>query len=558
MLTKKELSQRLQKLNTNNDHAIDVTTLIKKSTMKDIVDSVQLTLPHVQSIDVSIELPDAGSSEEFYQMLDKYRTDSSLVKFTLTTINDFSYVIEALKQDKALLNLFQNIRYDLGSCTKEEIIGFINSLKDLNCTLKSIEVPFSGIDCIMLQAITGIQIRDFFTENDTNLSSLFANVYSLLLLQKSTGLDSKTTESSIKQACSMTLSSDGKPMPYTKALRLLKDFDWHFLNMDQVKSSITELRQQLPIKQDVYHIEAENGLHFYMVKVNDSNAQAWQDWARIEENASRSVGISKAQAKASTGIVGFLPSFRYYDNNDTETWVAFASNEKLSDPSLPSSHSIEMAVTMMTSGGPFSSHIGVFRPPSYKGEIHKGLAMRLHGFTAKATLEHHHDKEYMITVPESRMREILLEKIEAVGGFVFIGGDHTVYPTDTLEKVINTIEIMKNHGFYETDRVISDVYKQTLNLALIKQQALLQSGKIHCPFETIGTTPRECSSFVIKNDKDQVLCSLTEQDMHGEFAWFFDSPYLFRNADNAGMVTTKIEDLSRCIELSGQIEHIEY
>jgi hypothetical protein len=453
------------------------------------------------------------------------------------------------------------------SVSKQDIVDLVGRFKTNNALPNVIQGSslMTKEDIILLSSITGTKILDTVTKHDGMLITLFQNVF---LSFRESEITKDNLESIIQKACNVTLSSDGHPIPYGKALRLLAGFDWNFLQMRDVKTSIDEIRKALPIKQNFYHLLSEDDFHFYMVQINDSNANLWKEWAEAEEELTYSESISKAQKSAVAGIEGFLPSLKYYDNNATETWVAFTTNALLENPTIPATGSIEMCVTMMTSThSPFTTHIGIFRAPSYQGISHKELAIKLHSFVAKTTLLDHNGKEFMITTPTYHMKEILLKALEKKyggSGFVFIGDDHTEYPTAKLDDVILVYDKMKQSGYDKSERVVGDNKEETLKaieacaeeLTLVRQRLALEQGKLHCPFKTKLASSGTGSVFIIKNENDIAICTLKDSDMHGEFAWFFDSSWLYDSKDDTcSLVTTKLSELADLVPISGDIEH---
>jgi len=126
------------------------------------------------------------------------------------------------------------------------------------------------------------------------------------------------------------------------------------------------------------------------------------------------------------GAMSFRETLRIYENSQTETirpeiWISYVLAGKDIDPAQPIHESLfprlEMAMTAMTHPDvPIVVHIGIGRTPHYTKSVyngalpeHKGLAIPLHGFTAKAILEtpQGHDKLWMYTAPVADMAGIL-------------------------------------------------------------------------------------------------------------------------------------------------------
>lgn len=255
-----------------------------------------------------------------------------------------------------------------------------------------------------------------------------------------------------------------------------------------------------------------------------------------------------------------MPSLHYHDQDLTETYVAFVANKIWQDHNNIDQESIEMFVSMMTSkNAHFTGHVGIARAASYKGEFHKNLSTNLHSFIAKATLEHHPDKEYMITVPASHMRTILIKSFEDHGknSKIFIGDNNTQYSEESLESLINTHEAIVIAGYNKTDRMSFEYNQNLLSVHLSKQQALLKKENTKMPLEVKESNGyKNYESFKLLAQNDIILNDLTAKDMEKEYAWFFKSPWLFKNSSpQKPTITCDLKTLADFLPTSTELEY---
>ena len=560
--TQKYISKKLSRTKLISDQGeLDTSGLIGSNcTIADLAyalthrDEFGEALDRVKSLSIEIKADYEGFSEE----LTNYRDlCSDSLPITSIEVNSLEVIVDHLNIAQSN-DLLQNIK-SIQCTEKYDKMTFLELIKTINshdCHPQSIHLSLvSDTDHITLKYLTNIDVTESYKTFDNVLEKLFNNFYSAIKDQEN--LTIEDIERHAKISAEQTHASDNHSIPYGRALRLLSQFDWDFLKLDIVKEHIKTIRAEAPTISDIYHLE-EPDLHFYMVRVNDHNADLWREYAKAEESV---YGNNRAKSKASIGVVGFIPSLRYYDNDATETWVAFVSNRELANPSIPVTGSIEMCVTMMTSEhAPFTSHVGIFRSPSYSGEDHKNLAMQLHSFIAKATLEEHPNKYYMINTPAQHMTGIIIDALEKHFGdsreHIFFGNGNNTYPTETIDQLEANHASLKNAGYYTTDRMIESVYKCVKNLNLAKQKEALESGKLVQPIHASSEEDyRSCSYFQIKDQENNVLCDLSEQDIHGEFSWFFDSPYLYRGQSCDTMITVRLDELGGLYNFTGDMEH---
>ncbi|WP_341761539.1 hypothetical protein [Candidatus Tisiphia endosymbiont of Thecophora atra] len=324
-----------------------------------------------------------------------------------------------------------------------------------------------------------------------------------------------------------------------------------------LKDKLKSIYESQEVKSEIYHLQQEY-LHFYMVKVTEKNCDMWNEYAvNQRQNSKNYYTTHTGIQKADIGITGFLPSLRYHDQYLTETYVAFVANKIWQDHNKIDQESIEMFVSMMTSkNAHFTGHVGIARAASYNGEFHKNLSTNLHSFIAKATLEHHLDKEYMITVPASHMRTILIKSFED-NSKIFIGDNNIQYSEEPLESLINTHEAMVIAGYNKSNRMSLEYNLHLLSIHLLKQQALLEQENTKMPLEVKeGNGYKKYESFKLSAQNGIILNDLTAKDMEGEYAWFFKSPYLFHNSSTQEpIITCDLKTLADFLPASTELEY---
>ena len=363
----------------------------------------------------------------------------------------------------------------------------------------------------------------------------------------------------VKKACDEAKSTDGLPMNTTRGLRLLSKVDWakfdgKYFNFTRGLKNLYAMEK---IKAELYYVKQEEDLYFYMVKVTGKNANMWKEYALKQRDlAEKYQGADIAIKKADKGIKGFLPSLDCHDQNLTETWVAFVSNKPWIDKSKVDYTAVEMFVSMMTSEhAHFTGHIGITRAISYEGIKHGDLACSLHSFIAQATLQGYKNKEYMINVPASRMREILIKKITNNGKIsdIFIGdhisdiylGDTLIeYKSKSLDTLLKNREKMKVSCYDKFDHMLSSYEENELSISLLLQKKYLEEGKIFIPLK-IQKEPgsNKFLSFTLFSKNKKILNDLRPQEMSGEFAWFFETPWFIRNLRQP-LLTVNLESLA--------------
>lgn len=389
-------------------------------------------------------------------------------------------------------------------------------------------------------------------------------------LKGSTIFSKKNLLKFVKNACVEVKSTDGFSMNSTRGLRLLSKFDWKKINKKYfyLTKSLRDLYAMEKINSELYYLKQEEDLYFYMVKITGKNANMWQEYALKQRNlAAKYQGTDMAIKKADKGIKGFLPSLDYHDHNFTETWVSFVSNKPWINQSKIDYTAIEMFVSMMTSEhAHFTGHIGITRTVSYNGIKHGDLACSLHSFIAQVTLKNYKNKEYMINVPASRMREIIIKKLTDKGKFfdIYIGdnfsdiylGDTLIeYKEKSLESLLKKREIMKLRGDDRSDHTLSSYEENELLISLLLQKKYLEEGKMYIPLKIQKQSDNnKILSFILFSKNGKKLNDLTQKEMSGEFAWFFETPWFVQNLRQP-LLTINLQSLAELVHFNNPIEH---
>ncbi|BFD46287.1 MAG: hypothetical protein DMENIID0002_09330 [Rickettsia endosymbiont of Sergentomyia squamirostris] len=397
----------------------------------------------------------------------------------------------------------------------------------------------------------------------------------------------------VKNACHEAKSTEGFPVNHIQALRILSKVDFSEINENYscINESLTKLYLKQQITFEHYHLQQEEGLHFYMVKVTGKNADMWKEYATYEKNASRKYQGDKVAIKeAYNGSIAFIPSIDYHDQNDV--WVAFVSDKQQDIDNIDPT-SIEMSVTMMTSEhAHFTSHMGISRGVSYIRIPHKNISCKLHSFIATVTLQHYGDcgdtlytvnKDYMITAPIAIMRAILIKAFKEYDTDIFIGDntivnsggfgarsdratpicnrratsddvtnfssiDYTECSEETLEVLTKKLESMQKDDFRFNNTQLALTIKQ--------QHEKFKKAGITVPIKiTNGEGSNECLNWVLQNKEGKVLHNLNTQDMEGEYPWFFKSPWLWDNRSCFPIVTCDIKILANLAHFNLPFEH---
>ncbi|WP_375332242.1 hypothetical protein [Candidatus Tisiphia endosymbiont of Temnostethus pusillus] len=464
------------------------------------------------------------------------------------SLKDIAYALNHKEEFGGLLDEVEYINcqrcygIDYNSDTFKD---FVSSFAD-NSSFKPklIKIFKTTNKTIALSVKTGINISDIH-EKEQQKKVLIEKLCNQIKGKNVNSLTADELDQLVIKACNEAKSTDGFPMEHIRALGILSEFD-DFREINEDYSYIKELLVNLYAKQEItseyYHIQQER-LHFYLDKVTGKNAKMWLKYATDSLKAIKNyhgdhIGIKNAGA----GINAFISSIRdYYDQNDT--WVAFISN-KLQDLNNIDPKSIGMSVAMMTlPDACFTTNAGISKGVFYAGELPRNISPMLLSFIAAVTLQHYGNtldsvnKHYMITVPVTTMREILIKALQEPN--IFIGDNTTKCSEETLEVLSNNLEAMKIAGFDTTDRMRYEIEKAQLDFNIKQQAESLKKTDRIVPIKVIdGKEHNKPLNWVLLDKEGKVLHNLNPQDMAGKYAWFFKNPYIWHNCSNHDPVTT--------------------
>ena len=161
-----------------------------------------------------------------------------------------------------------------------------------------------------------------------------------------------------------------------------------------------------------YHVEILKDLHFYFCEVNHEQRSAWVKFGDLDIPNNSSYNDTKYTSRSKTfytqgadGMKNLISSLDAREISYT-SYIAYFSNTISDTPEIPKIHSVEMSLMVFTSDNcPLVVHMGIFRSPTYTGDIHKNISMMLHGQAAKTMISINSSKLYMISAPIDTMRE---------------------------------------------------------------------------------------------------------------------------------------------------------
>ena len=160
---------------------------------------------------------------------------------------------------------------------------------------------------------------------------------------------------------------------------------------------------------DGLYVGKKNDLYFVFERVTPKNYSFWQNYGEDQHKKTRR--LIQRHGVANT-ITTFLNALKFYEVDDV--WVAYATskNRVQHEPNLV--NDIEMSVPVLTNKDvPFYSPRGIFRADEFSNKsdttkkYHGDLAIPLQSFMAQAIKEIYGNKEYMITNPVEKMKELI-------------------------------------------------------------------------------------------------------------------------------------------------------
>jgi hypothetical protein len=281
---------------------------------------------------------------------------------------------------------------------------------------------------------------------------------------------------------------------------------------------------------EIIRLKQQDNLHFNLIKISEANAQAWMDYYRNQSEKSETIVLTnpndqKAASRTADGSIAALHSLEFYNNPDTEVWLAIASYRPIDDPLAIDPDNIEMTVTVTTSeNSPFTTHMGILRAvDSYNSaDRHPNLANQLHTFAAYVMLNRDPKKLYMINVPAPVMLDIISK------AFADKGANEAVYISDFNNKT-------KRNPTNNTEPPLQIDYE-------IKQGGLFNKLIL--------------KSFSLKDKNSNVVFEITEQQRKSEYKWFFDNDMLLKNATSlTPLVVYDLDQLAKLTKLNHEVQH---
>jgi len=336
-------------------------------------------------------------------------------------------------------------------------------------------------------------------------------------------------------------------------LRILSEFNWSNLSENYLglPLQLSEIFNAQQVTTESYHLERAPGLHYYKTKITQKNYQQWLKY--YYEQSGNTKG-------STAGLCAFDPSLDFFDWASTEAWVAFISDMPQDSSKIYISH-IEMAVIELTSkNSSFTSHSGIHRGESYIGKKHQSISGDFHSFVSKTTQMHEHtvNKDKMITCPTHIMGEIIIKILEkhAFHNKFYIG-------FEDRNALLISEEHYPHHNYPTRKFIVERICKQNVKLTngdLTPPTSIKMSADtLELSYRQYDDESNKCLSFKVKDNSENVIQSITPEQMMGEYAWFFTHPYLFeglRTGGDENLLTVDIDTLSQLLDVeSGQIQY---
>lgn len=381
------------------------------------------------------------------------------------------------------------------------------------------------------------------------------------------------------------------------------------------------MKQEVVIGE-MYRAKQSEDLHFHMVKVNAVNEARWRAFAdrqttfvkhspqnntdKFKETHKKYLPIIK---NIGVGANGFDEGIEFYNNVDTEVWVAYASYTNIEDPNTVDYDKIEMCALLITSrNAPFITLTNILRSIEalFVHPVHKDLANQLHTFAAQVMLKRYPTKRYMIYTPEFPMREILISAFaekkatdavyvldhksyhiketqsivknylddidqltdgklsqieEDVYGFIFQEGLYEDLREDLEKEKIKlkpNLDLAKKSPETRLD-IIREYSNLCVTLHLLNQHYAVHSGAAFT-VTPITLQPRAAVRWkydFILQDGTHEPCRLSpDLDKTGEYKWFFEHPYLLQyHSMTNPMILVNLEQLAHLRDIKPSLDH---
>lgn len=153
-------------------------------------------------------------------------------------VSQNAIVPELEQQKKILLRLVQD-----NSITERDIQEFVGALTDM--------------------------LSSYIPEKNSQRKLLIKALYNQIKEKNVNNLTQEELDQFVKNACHEAKSTESFPVNHIQALRILSKFDFSEINENYscINESLTKLYLKQQITFEHYHLQQEEGLHFYMVKI---------------------------------------------------------------------------------------------------------------------------------------------------------------------------------------------------------------------------------------------------------------------------------------------------
>lgn len=346
------------------------------------------------------------------------------------------------------------------------------------------------------------------------------------------------------------------------------------------------------IAGEIYSIKQQDNLYLNMVRVTKVNVEKWKAFAedqkkRKDNESALEFGRASCQHQRiinySTYNSGsFLDSLKYYENLNTEVWVAYASYKPVEDPYEVDIEKIEMCVAVTTSrNAPFISLNGDFRSISalLANKVHEDLENVLYTFAAKIMLKIYPAKKYLMNIPWVDTREALISAFDKNGKkdavYVMVDTKKDEWCSKAAKKEKGAFlkefeeakaSLIKSKKDYEEAvhfTYVIEYGERCVRLHFLEQlhAAHTRAVPVNPPVDMKVLEKRsgydDIFSLIIR-DGNTDLCSLsTDPKQKGEYAWFFghDGGHFETRLLSLPVIVVNLEQLALLKEIAQELNH---
>lgn len=308
------------------------------------------------------------------------------------------------------------------------------------------------------------------------------------------------------------------------------------------------------LDSDTFYMKVGD-VYFHMARLVGSRIDRWRDFTIDQQRLATSYsGADLSGTFADKGFKAFLSVLLYATRADV--WVAYAANQPVVDLDESNRSSVEMFVSVITSrSARFTGHMGIGRTLNYLGVRHPNLSQRLHGFAARISLMMGPSKFLMLTVPASRMREILLKAlIEHVGIEATQIGDGTRKVTlkgveidpeaATIGELLALQRKFIESGAHRDPARLELFERNELAMVLRRQiDSRMHNGRLPLVCATKSDDGKSYRSFNLMDGRGNIVQRVRHYEMSQEYAWFFKSRYFVANPRQP-LLTVRLDALA--------------